>query len=93
LLFLSINRGLAILDEYQNLPLVSIIAAGDLPPHFYLNPAQRMDYHYGQILLAAGLSRLGGFFAWSAFDILRAFSLALAAWLADLWYRRTIRPA
>ena len=92
LLFLGINRGLAILDEYQNLPLISMIAAGDLPPHFYLNPDVPLEYHYGQILLAAGLSRLGGFFAWSAFDVLRAFSLALTAWLAGLYYRRSIRP-
>ena len=46
-LFATINHGLAIFDDYHNLPLVSVIALGDLPPHFYLNPEQRLAYHYG----------------------------------------------
>ncbi len=88
LLFALINRGLAIFDDYSNLPIVSIIAAGDIPPHFYLNPQKVLDYHYGLHLLAASLVRIGGFFPWSAFDLSKAFSIALATILTMLWYRR-----
>jgi hypothetical protein len=38
LLFTLILRGGSIFDEYQHLPLISIMAAGEIPPHFYLNP-------------------------------------------------------
>ena len=46
-LFTLINRGLSIFDDFHNLPLVSRLAVGDFPPHFYLNPDQRLAYHYG----------------------------------------------
>jgi len=61
------NRGLAILDDYHNLPLVSMIAAGDVPPHFYLNPTNRLAYHYGLHLFSGSLVQQGGLFPWSAF--------------------------
>ena len=90
-LFILINRGLAIFDENNNLPLVARIALGDLPPHYYLNPEQRLDYHYGLHLYAASLVRIGGFFPWSAFDLVRAQAIALTLVLAGLWLRRYIR--
>jgi hypothetical protein len=85
-----INRGLAIFDDYSNLPIVSIIATGDVPPHFYLNPEKILDYHYGMHLLAASLVCIGGFFPWSALDLIKSFSIALAVLLTLLWYRRYI---
>ncbi len=33
-----IGRGLGIADDFQNLPLTSLLAAGDIPLHFPLNP-------------------------------------------------------
>jgi hypothetical protein len=45
-LSMSIGRGLGIFDDYQNLPTVSLMAAGDVPPHFALNPSLRFGYHY-----------------------------------------------
>lgn len=87
-IFALINRGLAIFDDYHNLPLVSRLAAGDFPPRFYLNPDQRLAYHYGLPLFAASLVRIGGFFTWSAFDLSKALSLALTVSLAWLWFRR-----
>ncbi len=90
LLFLAINRGLGLFDDYSNLALVSTIAAGDVPPHFYLNPEQITYYHYGLHILAAGLVRVGGFFPWSAFDIYKALSIALTITLGGLWLRRWI---
>lgn len=93
LLFLGINRGLAIFDDYSNLPLVSMIASGDVPPRFYLNPQVILDdYHYGLHLLAASLVRIGGFYPWAALDIFKALSIALAATLGALWFRRYMRP-
>ncbi len=88
LLFALINRGLAIFDDYHNLPLVSTIAAGDFPPHFYLNPTLPFAYHFGLHLFSAGLVRIGGFFPWSAFDLSNAFVLALTIVLVWLWIHR-----
>jgi len=87
-LFLGINRGLALFDDYSNIPLVSIIATGDVPPHFYLNPQRVLDYHYGLHLLAASLTRLGGFYPWTALDVCKALAISLAVGLGVLWYRR-----
>jgi hypothetical protein len=88
LLYLLINRGMAIFDDFSNLPIVSTIAAGDVPPHFYLNPDRILDYHYGLHLFAASLVRIGGFYPWSAFDFSKALVTALAPILAWLWFRR-----
>src|SRR5512140_3277252 len=53
LLFVMIGRGLALFDDYWHIPLISVMAAGDIPPHFYLDPTQPMAYHYGLQVLAA----------------------------------------
>lgn len=87
-LFTAINRGLSIFDDYHNLPLVSTIAAGDAPPHFYLDPQNRLAYHYGLHLFAASLVRQAGLFPWSALDFSKAFVLALTLVLAWIWFRR-----
>ena len=89
--FALINRGLAIYDDYFNLPLASMIAAGDIPPHFQLNVADRLAYHYGLHVFAGSLIRIAGFFPWSAFDIARALGQALTPVLAWLWIRRVTR--
>jgi len=91
LIFALIQRGLAIFDDYHNLPLASMIAAGDVPPHFYLNPEQRLAYHYGLHLFAASLMRVGAFYPWSAFDLSKALTIVLTAGLAWLWLRRLTR--
>lgn len=87
-LFTLINRGLALFDDYHNLPIVSMIAAGDLPPHFYLNPEFRLDYHYGLHILGASMMRVGGLTPWGAFDLSKTISLVIAIPLAWLWFRR-----
>jgi hypothetical protein len=91
-LFVLINRGLAIFDDYLNLPLVSWMAAGHVPPDYYLNPGHALDYHYGLHLFAASLVRIGGFFPWSAFDLSKSVTVALTVVLAWLWLRRYTRP-
>lgn len=89
--FQSVQRGLAVFDEYLHLPLVSVMATGDIPPHFYLNPTQSFAYHYGLQIWAASMVRLAGFSPWSAFDLSRAAALSLTACLGWLWFRRTVR--
>ena len=87
-IFALINRGLAIFDDYYTLPITSLMASGDVPPHFYLNPDLYLAHHYGLNLFAASLMRIGGFFAWSAFDLSKALSISLTVVLAWLWFRR-----
>jgi hypothetical protein len=84
----SINRGLAILDDYHNLPLVSTMGAGYVPPVFYLNSDYAYAYHYGLHIVAASLVDLGGLTPWGAFDLSKALTIALALPLAALSLRR-----
>jgi hypothetical protein len=87
-LFTLILRGQAIFDEYLHLPLISIMAAGDIPPHFYLNPGLSFAYHYALQLYAASMVRLANFFPWSAWDVSRAFTFAITLVLGWVWIRR-----
>ena len=90
LFFNAIGRGLGIFDDYQNLPTVSLMATGDIPPHFALNPSLSFGYHYFLLLFCAELMRLGSLFPWSALDLGRGLILALPLVLAGLWgYRLT----
>jgi hypothetical protein len=91
LIFTLILRGLAIFDDYYHLPMISVMATGDIPPHFYLDPALHLPYHYGLQVFAASMVRLGGFFPWSAWDISRAIVFGMAVILAWLWIRRLTR--
>ncbi len=88
ILYTLMLRGQAIFDEYLHLPLISIMAAGDIPPHFYLNPDGFFAYHYGIQLYSASLVRLGGFFAWSAWDISRAMAFAFTLMLGWILMHR-----
>jgi len=92
LLFTRINTGLSIFDDNNNLPLVSRLSAGDFPPHFYLNPEQRLDYHYGLHLFAASLVQVGGLYPWSALDFTKALTLTTLSILTWMWFRRLVRP-
>jgi hypothetical protein len=90
-LFTLILRGQAIFDEYLHLPLISIMAAGDIPPHFYLNPDFSFAYHYGIQVFAASMVRLGDFFPWSAWDVSRSLAIAFTLLLGWIWVRRVTR--
>jgi hypothetical protein len=89
--FTLVLRGLAIFDDYYHLPMISVMATGDIPPHFYLDPSLHLPYHYGLQVFAAGMVRIGGFYPWSAWDISRAVVFAFTALLAWLWIRRLTR--
>jgi hypothetical protein len=91
ILFAYIQRGLSLFDEYLHIPLTSIMAAGDIPPHFYLNPQVYFAYHYGIHVLAASLVRLGTLFPWSALDLGKAVMIAFTLSLSWLWVKRLTR--
>ena len=82
LLFNAIGRGLGIFDDYQNLPTLSLIATGDVPPHFALNPSLNFGYHYFLLLFGAQFMRIGNMLPWSALDLARSPILALPLILA-----------
>jgi hypothetical protein len=86
--FTLILRGVAIWDDYHNLPVVSTIAAGNLPPKYYLDPSLPLSYHYGLHIFSASMVGIGGFTPWSAWDIARGFTTSLAIVLSWLWFRR-----
>ncbi|MDF1499273.1 MAG: hypothetical protein P1P76_02245 [Anaerolineales bacterium] len=79
------GRGIAIFDDRKNLSIISMMAAGDIPPHFYMNPEYLFNYHYGFQLFGALLMRVGGFFPWSAFDLAKGIMASLAIVLAGIW--------
>ena len=92
LLFTLMGRGLGIFDDRKNLSIISTMAAGDIPPHFYMNSEFLFKYHYGFQLFGAGLMRVGGLFPWSAFDLSKGITAGLAIVLAYLWgWRATYR--
>ena len=91
ILFLFISRGLAIFDEPKNLTLTSLMAQGDIPPHYYMNADYYFRYHYGFQLLPASLMRLGGTFPWSAFDIGKSIVFACALVFAGILGKRVTR--
>ena len=70
-LFTAIGRGMAIFDDYAHLPTVSLMATGDIPPHFSLDPSVPYGYHYFLLLFAAQVVRLGQLFTWVALDFSR----------------------
>jgi len=85
LLFFGISRGLGIFDDYQNLPVTSLLAAGRVPPRFPLDPSLRFGYHYFLLLFAAQVMRLGATFPWIGLDAAHALMLSLELVLAGLW--------
>jgi hypothetical protein len=89
-IFFLIGRGLAIFDDYQNLPVTSYIASGAIPPNFVLNPDISFDYHYLMLLNAAQWMRIADLFPWTALDLNRALFLSLSVVLAAIFgYRLT----
>ena len=77
-LFISIGRGLALFDDYQNIPTTSLMATGDIPPHFALDPHFSFNYHYFLLLFAAQFMRLGNMFPWTALDASRGLDHCVA---------------
>lgn len=90
LFFTLLGRGLGIFDDYQNLPQVSSLALGDLPPHFAYAPNLLWSYHYFLPLVAAQFTRLANAAPWVSMDAARGLTLALTLFYAGFWaWRKT----
>jgi hypothetical protein len=81
IVFILIGRGLGMLDDFQNLPTISVMATGDIPPHVAGSPEQRYGYHYFLILLGVQFMRIASAAPWTALDLARGLTLALAIFL------------
>ncbi|HTX78723.1 MAG TPA: hypothetical protein VMC62_03605 [Longilinea sp.] len=89
-IFFLLDRGMAIYDDYAHLPTLSLMATGQIPPHFAYDPQIPYGYHYFLLLFGAQIMRLGSWQPWTAWDIARAFSIAPAVILGGMWaYRVT----
>jgi hypothetical protein len=84
IVFTLIGRGLGMLDDFQNLPTISIMATGDIPPHLPGSPDVRYGYHYFLILLGVQFMRVASAPPWTALDLARGLTLALTIILAGL---------
>lgn len=85
------GRGMAIFDDFQHLPTASVMAAGDFPPHFVLDPKVVFGYHHFLLLFSAQLIRVGGLSPWVAVDASRALAFGLAVMLSALFAQRLTR--
>jgi hypothetical protein len=90
-IFTAIGRGLLIFEDYQNLPTISLMARGDIPPTFALDPNVRFGYHYLMLLFAAQIMRIGGIVPWNALDLTRGIFFAFTLLLTYLWVERMTR--
>lgn len=90
---LLIERGLVIFDDQYHLSSASLMAAGRIPPIYFLNANFNYSYHYGFDLIGATLMRHGGLFPWSAVDISKAliwsYSLVLVGYLLNQYLHST----
>ena len=91
LVFTWIGRGLGMLDDFQNLPAASLMATGDIPPHFPGSPDTRFGYHYFLILLSVQFMRVAAAPPWTALDLARGLTLTLAIVYAGLLAWRLTR--
>ncbi len=79
------------LDEYHNFPAISLMATGDIPPHLPGAPDVRYGYHYFLFLLAVQIMRVASAPLWTAVDLARGLTLALAIILVGLLAWRLTR--
>ena len=89
--YYAINRGINLFDDHQNLPLVSMLATGDIPPHFPLDQNIVFGFHYQLLLFGAQLTRIGHLLSWNALDMARATAIALSFFLMYLFTWRMTR--
>ena len=91
LLFTLIGRGLGMFDDYHNLPTTSLMATGDIPPHLPGAPDVIYGYHYFLMLLGVQFMRVASASPWTALDVARGLTLALAMVLVGLLAWRLAR--
>lgn len=82
--FTLVGRGLGMLDDFQNMPTISIMATGDIPPHVPGVPDVRYGYHYFLILLGVQFMRVAAAPPWTALDLARGLTLTLSVFAVGL---------
>jgi hypothetical protein len=90
-LFFAIQLGLGLFDDFEQLPMISIMGTGDIPPHFYLDPDFYFAYHYGLQVWAASLIKQARLLPWSAWDLTKAVAIALTIVLGWVYVKRLTR--
>jgi hypothetical protein len=90
-LFFAIQLGLGLFDDFEQLPMISIMGTGDIPPHFYLDPDFYFAYHYGLQIWAASLIQQARLLPWSAWDLTKAVAIALTIVLGWIYVKRLTR--
>jgi hypothetical protein len=93
LLGFGLGRGLGIFDDFSHLTTISLMATGEVPPRFVLDPAVPYEYHYFLLLSAAQVMRVGSLPPWTAVDLMRGLVSGLALCLAFFWTRRMTRSS
>jgi hypothetical protein len=88
LFFARLGKGLGIFSDFMNLSIISTMAAGDIPPQFYMNSSIDFVYHYGFQLLGSSMMQLGGMFPWSAFDLSKGLAWGIGVLLVFPLARR-----
>lgn len=91
LLAFGMGRGTAIFDDFAHLPDVGVMGAGHYPLQFPFDPQVPYAYHSFLLITAAETSALARLPAWTALDLARGLSAALALVLAYAWGSRVTR--
>lgn len=76
-LFTLIGRGFGFFDDHQNLPPISMMATGVIPPRFAFDPSLMFGYHYFLLLVASTFVQTTSAYPWTALDLARGITLAL----------------
>ncbi len=87
-IFYMVARGMSIWDEFKTFPLVSMIASGDIPPHFPCDTSVVLDEHYLRYLIAAQFMRVGDLYPWTALAFVQSFTLSMSTVLIGIWVYR-----
>jgi len=87
-IFTVMARGLGLFDDYAHMPTLSIMATGEVPPRFALNPEVSYGYHYLLMFSSAEMMQIGNLLPWTALDLARGISVALSILLTYLWIQR-----
>jgi hypothetical protein len=91
--FTLLDRGLGILDDHQNLPILSMMATGDIPPHFPYAQNVVLGYHYFLLLLGTQFMVIGHAAPWVASDLAHGITMALTFMLSGLFAARLLNKA
>ncbi len=82
------NHVLPLFDDFAHLPTVSLLAAGQIPLYFPLDPSISYAYHYFLLLFAGQIVRISHLSPWVALDFAHALVFSIGVTLAAQWALR-----